>query len=257
MFSLHNDKIFDFDYCFKSFSFIFMIVVLYYSNNSSNRDCRKWPLCVFALPGVKVCWRPSLEQKPTRSGRMLKLSSTKNSPQSIRELHRKPEQTNTGRLPGETTLFTSVKQEESHLCIHIFWLFKMSRKHIQFISGSKDSRCCWKSCTYEVLIVLLKLARETFRTWAWNPNSNCWKTPTDWLVIQWCAFMKPGDFTETNEMFNSRILRSLSREMLKYTDRNSFLWWMQPTLLCISFQLSRYSFPIAIMGLFDGDDTPE
>jgi len=46
-------------------------------------------------------------------------------------------------------------------------------------------------------------------------------------------------------MLISRILRSLSRETVVISGERS--------QLCINF----YSFPIAVIGLFDGNDTPE
>jgi len=49
-------------------------------------------LISFAPPGVKVCWRPSQGQKPTRYGPTLKHSSTENSPHSVKELLRKAQE---------------------------------------------------------------------------------------------------------------------------------------------------------------------
>ena len=68
------------------------------NSHQINRPCTYFSHCCVSFPGVKVCWRSSLAQKPTRSGLTSRLSSTVNSPPSNRKLRRKPEQTGTRRV---------------------------------------------------------------------------------------------------------------------------------------------------------------
>lgn len=67
----------------------------------------------FSPTGAKVCCRASLAQRPTRSGRTLRLSSTVNSPPSTIKLRRKTrsERHKKGSsLPEETAMYTAIDQ---------------------------------------------------------------------------------------------------------------------------------------------------